>query len=84
LDGKNIPGSLTVFAFPVSYQRKLRTSNCLERLNREIRRRTRVVSIFPNEPACLRLISVILMEIDEEWQTGRVFLTFSAEVGQRG
>lgn len=71
---KNVPESLTVFAFPVSHQRKLRTSNCLERLNREIRRRTRVVSIFPNEAACLRLISAVLMEIDEEWQTGRIYL----------
>ena len=58
---KNIPESLTVFAFPASHQRKLRTSNCLERLNREIRRRTKVVSIFPNEEACLRLISAVLM-----------------------
>jgi putative transposase len=79
---KNIPESLTVFPFPVSHQWKLRTSNCLERLNREIRRRTKVVSIFPNEAACLRLISAILMEMDEEWQTGRVFLTLSAETGQ--
>ncbi len=46
---QNIPESLAVFAFPTSHQRKLRTSNCLERLNREVRRRTKVVSIFPNE-----------------------------------
>lgn len=73
---KNIPEGLTVFAFPVKHQRKLRTSNPIERLNREIRRRTAVVSIFPNETACLRLISAVLMEYDEEWQTGRVYLTF--------
>ena len=79
---KNIPESLTVFAFPVSHQRKLRTSNSQERLNREIRRRTRVVSIFPNEAACLRLISAILVEIDEEWQTGKLFLTIEAEAGR--
>jgi transposase-like protein len=79
---QNIPESLTVFAFPTSHQRKIRTSNCLERLNREIRRRTRVVSIFPNEMACLRLISAVLMEIDEEWQIGRIFLTFSESIGQ--
>ena len=59
---KNIPEGLTVFAFPVKHQRKLRTSNPIERLNREIRRRTAVVSIFPNEAACLRLISAVLME----------------------
>jgi transposase-like protein len=76
---KSIPEGLTVFAFPVKHQRKLRTSNPIERLNREIRRRTAVVSIFPNEAACLRLISAVLMEYDEEWQTGRVYLTFESE-----
>jgi putative transposase len=76
---KNIPEGLTVFAFPVKHQRKLRTSNPIERLNREIRRRTAVVSIFPNEAACLRLISAVLMEYDEEWQTGRVYLTFESD-----
>ena len=51
-------------------------TNMLERLNREIRRRTRVVSIFPNEAACLRLVSALLMEISEEWLTGRIYLSF--------
>jgi len=64
-----------VFAFPASHRRRLRTANGLERLSREIKRRTRVVSIFPNEAACLRLISAVLMEIDEAWQTDRVYLT---------
>lgn len=76
---KNIPEGLTVFAFPVNHQRKLRTSNLIERLNREIRRRSSVVSIFPNEAACLRLISAVLMEYDEEWQTGRVYLTVESD-----
>jgi putative transposase len=73
---KNIPEGLTVFAFPVSHQRKLRTTNALERLNREIHRRTGVVGIFPNEAACLRLASAILMEFDDEWQVGRIYLSF--------
>ena len=72
----NIPEGLTVFAFPSGHQRKLRTSNPIERFNREIRRRTAVVSIFPNEAACLRLISAVLMEYDDEWQTGRIYLSF--------
>lgn len=72
----NLPEGLSVFSFPVEHRRKLRTNNGLERLNREIDRRTRVVSIFPNEAACLRLISALLMEQDEEWQTGRAYLTF--------
>ncbi|MCZ7549067.1 MAG: transposase [Anaerolineales bacterium] len=58
-----------------SAPQKLRTNNTQERLNREIGRRTNVVSIFPNEAACLRLVSAILMEQDEEWQMGRVYLS---------
>jgi putative transposase len=73
---KNIPEGLTVFDFPLDHRRKIRTTNGLERINREIRRRTRVVSIFPNEASCLRLISAILIEIDETWQTGRTYLNF--------
>jgi putative transposase len=73
---QNIPEGLTVFSFPASQRRRLRTSNGLERLSREIKRRTRVVSIFPNEAACLRLISAILMEINEEWQVDdRIYLS---------
>jgi putative transposase len=76
---KNIPEGLTVFSFPASHRRRLRTANVLERLSREIKRRTRVVSIFPNESACLRLISAVLMEIHEEWLTDRMYLTFEAD-----
>ena len=70
----NIPEGFTVFAFPIEHQRRLRTSNSLERLSQEIKRRTRVVRVFPNEHACLRLISAILMEIGEEWEYGRLYL----------
>lgn len=73
----NLPEGLTVFAFPEDQRRKLRTNNSLERLNREIGRRTDVVSIFPSEAACLRLVSALLMEQDEEWQTGRVYLALA-------
>jgi len=76
---KNIPEGLTVFSFPASHRRRLRTANGLERLSREIKRRTRVVSIFPNEAACLRLISAVLMEIDESWQTDRIYLTIETD-----
>lgn len=72
----NVPEGLTVFSFPKKHQRRLRTTNMLERLNREIKRRTRVVTIFPNEASCLRLVSAFLMEKSEEWQTGRKYLTF--------
>jgi len=76
---ENLPEGLTVFSFPESHRRKLRTVNLLERLNQEIRRRTRVIRIFPNEAACLRLVSAILMEMDENWQVGRKYLRMEAE-----
>jgi transposase-like protein len=72
----SLPEGLTVFAFPESHRRLVRTTNGLERVNKEIRRRTRVASLFPNEASCLRLVSAVLMEISEEWQTGRAYLTF--------
>lgn len=64
----------TVFDLPDSHRRKTRTSNVLERLNKEIKRRTRVASLFPNEASCLRLASAVLMEISEEWETGRIHI----------
>jgi putative transposase len=74
----NLPEGLTVFSFPESHRRLLRTTNGVERsINQEIRRRTRVARLFPNEASCLRLISALLMEISEDWQTGKAYLTFS-------
>jgi len=70
----NISEGFTVFSFPRTHQKRLRTSNYLERLNQEIKRRTRVVRVFPNEQSCLRLISAILMEVSEEWEYGRLYL----------
>ena len=70
----NLPEGFTVFAFPKLHQKKLRTSNQLERLSQEIKRRTRIVRVFPNEPSCLRLISALLMEVGEEWEYGRLYL----------
>jgi len=71
---QNVPEGLTVFDFPAEHRRRLRTNNGLERLNREIKRRTRVASIFPNEDSLLRLATAVLMEIDDEWQTGKRYL----------
>ena len=72
----NIPEGLTCFAFPAPFRRLLRTTNGVERLHREIRRRAHVVSIFPNSASCLRLVSAVLAEISEEWLTGRTYLVF--------
>ncbi|WP_226661131.1 IS256 family transposase [Microbulbifer aggregans] len=71
----NIPEGLMVFQLPEAHQRRLRTSNPLERVNRELKRRTRVATLFPNEESCLRLVSAVAMEIAEEWQTSKKYLT---------
>lgn len=74
-----IPEGLTVLNFPEIFRRRLRTTNVIERLNREIKRRTRVATLFPNEASCLRLVSAVAMEISEEWLTGRTYLTINNE-----
>lgn len=70
----NLLEGFSFFAFPVAHWKRIRTSNCLERVSQEIKRRTRVARVFPNESSCLRLVSAILMEIGEEWEFGRLFL----------
>ena len=67
----NLAEGFTVFDFPLEHRRTIRTTNSLERINKEIRRRTRVVGVFPNEASCLRLVSALLMETSEEWQIGK-------------
>jgi len=67
----NLSEGFTVFDLPLEHRRSIRTTNSLERDNKEIRRRTRVVGVFPNETSCLRLVSALLMEISEEWQIGK-------------
>jgi putative transposase len=76
----NIPEGLMVFSFPGAFRKLLRTTNGVERLHREIRRRARVVSIFPNQASCLRLVSAVLNEISEEWLTGRTYITFEGSI----
>jgi putative transposase len=71
----DIPEGLTVFELPETHRRRLRTTNTLERLNQEIKRRTRVATLFPNEASLLRLASAILSEVSDDWETGKVYLT---------
>ena len=75
---ENIPEGLTVFSFPEAHWRKIRTSNGVERLNQEIRRRTRVARLFPNEESLLRLVSAVLMEISDDWETDKRYVTFTS------
>ena len=70
----NVPEALTVLSLPAAHRRKLRTTNMLERINKEIKRRTRVATLFPNEASALRLVTAVLMEISEEWETNRNYL----------
>lgn len=72
---ENLSEGFTVFDFPLEHRRSIRTTNSLERINKEIRRRTRVVGVFPNEASCLRLVSALLMETSEEWQIGKHYCT---------
>ncbi len=71
----NIPEGFAVFSLPENQRKKLRSTNMVERLNREIKRRTRVATLFPNEASLLRLVSAILSETSEEWETGRRYLS---------
>ena len=76
---ENVPESLTVFRLPASHRVRLRTTNMLERLNRELKRRTRVATLFPNEDSLLRLVTAILIEVSEEWETGKRYVTFETK-----
>jgi len=75
----NLPQGFTIFALPLAHQRRLRTSNALERVNMEIKRRTRVAGLFPNEASLLRLVSALLAEISDEWETGKVYLNMECQ-----
>lgn len=74
-----LPEGLAVLALPRHHRKRLRTSNAIEVVNREIKRRTRVATLFPNEASCLRLVSAVAMEISQDWQTGRRYLNMSED-----
>ena len=74
---ENIPQGFAVYALPAAHQRRMRTSNAIERVNQELKRRTRVASLFPNEASLLRLISALLNEMSDEWLTGKIYLNMN-------
>ena len=71
----NLPEGFSVFALPEHQRRRIRTSNMAERIHRDIKRRTKVAGLFPNEASVLRLVTAIHIETSEDWETGRAYLT---------
>ncbi len=71
---EEIEDCLNCLAFPAEHQARIRTTNGMERLSQELKRRTRVVRIFPNREACLRLVTALAMEQSDEWVSGRRYL----------
>lgn len=71
-----LPEGFAVFALPDAHRVRMRTTHALERINREIKRRTRVASIFPSTDSCLRLVSALLAEIDEHWLSSITYINF--------
>jgi putative transposase len=74
---ENIREGLTVFNLPIEHRKRMRTSNMLERLNEEVRRRIKVITSFPNKESALRLMSFVLMERGDDWGGGRKYVTFN-------
>ena len=75
----NLPEGFTVFTLPKAHRQRLRTNNMLERLNRELRRRSRIIGVFPNEESLLRLDSAKKMEISDGWEAGKRYLNLNCE-----
>jgi transposase-like protein len=73
----SIDETLTYFAFPASHRKHIRSTNMLERLNEELKRRSKVVRIFPNQASCERLLRAVCSEIHEQWMDDQPYLTMS-------
>ena len=71
----NLPDGFTVFAMPEAHRRKVATTNLSESINKLIKKRTRVVGVFPSEASLLRLASGVLAEIDDQWITEKAYMT---------
>ena len=71
----NLPEGLNVFGLAEHHLRRLRTSNMLERLDRELERRTRVASLFPSEASALRPATAVLADASDDWEVDRIYLS---------
>jgi len=76
---KAIPQGLTVFDLPEHDRRRLRTTNVLVRLDREIKRRTAMATRFPNRASLLGLVTAIVAEVSDEWEMGSAYLFMKSE-----
>ena len=76
---EHLPEGFTVFSLPPVLRRRLRSTDMLEWVNKEIRRRTRVAGLFPNEQSPMRLVSAVLVEISEDWETGKKYVCLNSE-----
>lgn len=72
---ENLPEGFAVFAFSEAHRKRLRTSNACENVSGQIKKRTRVVGLFPSEESLMRLVTGVLIEISETWETGKTYLT---------
>ena len=70
----NLPEGCAVFDLPEHHRKRLRTTNWAERVNEELKRRTRVIHIFPNEDSLLRISTALLKEMSESWEVGKRYL----------
>ncbi len=71
----NAMEAMTFYKRPREHWKKVRTVNIVERLNEEVKRRTRVARLFPNEASCERLVTAVMAEIHDEWVSGKKYLT---------
>ena len=78
---RHTPEILAVYTLPAGHRKRLRSTNVLERYNQELKRRTRVVRIFPNGASCLRLVCALAIETNEEWLARR-YLRMDLEEAQ--
>jgi transposase-like protein len=76
---EDLEEALTCLSFPAEHRRRIRTTNGLERLNQELKRRTRVVRIFPNRASLLRLVTALVIDQSDDWVSGRRYLDMAAE-----
>ena len=75
---KNIPSTLSFLSLPVPHHKHLKSTNMLERLNEEIKRRTHLLRTFPNKASCLRLIRALAVETHEEWTQNKRYLNMES------